>query len=111
MEYIFSFAIGGSVVSGIKFLSDKVPPKYVAILGALPIGLLSSLYIKKIKFLEHYLENYAMITLLLVLTAILYDFLLIRGISRMKSFIISISFLVILLVLKTVLIKEGFLTT
>jgi hypothetical protein len=83
----------------------------VAILGALPIGLLSSLYIKKIEFLEHYLENYAMITLLLVLTAILYDFLIIRGIPRMKSFIISMSFLVILLVLKTTLIKEGFLTT
>lgn len=55
MDYIPSFIIGGSIVSRIKFLSDKVPPKYIAILGALPIVLISSLYIKNIKTLEHYL--------------------------------------------------------
>ena len=47
-DYIPPFLIGGATVAGIKYLSSRAPPQYTAILGALPIGLLSTLYIKKI---------------------------------------------------------------
>ena len=105
-DYIPSFLIGGSTVAGIKFLSNRVPPKFTAILGALPIGLISSLYMTKVNVLEHYLQNYAAITLILVLTALLYDILLLNGNSIILSFSISMLFLLTLNVLKLFYVKN-----
>ena len=44
-QYGLPFLIGGTVIAGIKWTSHHMPQKYAAIVGALPLGLLSTLFI------------------------------------------------------------------
>ena len=44
-NYGIPFLIGGTVIAGIKWTSHHMPQKYAAVVGALPLGLLSTLFI------------------------------------------------------------------
>ena len=101
MEFLPPFLIGGITVSGIKYLSNRVDPKYAAILGAFPIGLLSTYYITDMKNLSSYLDNYIKIIIIVAFSAFLYIQLLKNKINRTISFILSLIFWLTCIVIKT----------
>ena len=72
MSYILSSLIGAVTVSGIKFLSDRASPEIAAILGAAPIGYMSTLLIKTDAKTVEYLTNYAMLLTFTVAAAVVY---------------------------------------
>ena len=88
--YIAPFLIGGVTVAGIKFLSNRVDPKYAAVLGALPIGLISTYYIKDTSKLDDYLTNYTIMAAILIITALTFKFLMFEKFSRTASYIDAI---------------------
>lgn len=94
-EYIVPFIIGGITVAGIKFLSNRVAPKYAALLGALPIGYISTYYIDDVGKTMSYLVNYGVSLSFIVLAAILYYLLLSYKINKLMS--LGIGFVSILL--------------
>ncbi len=103
--YLHLFLIGGFTVSGIKFVSTILPPQYAAIIGALPIGLLTSITLKNINIIDYYIENYAVMSLILLLSALLYHILISNNISLYKSYGITILFWITLTILKLVFVK------
>ena len=104
-QYLILFLIGGFTVSGIKFVSGILPPSYAAIIGALPIGLLTSITLKNVNIIDHYIENYAIMSFIILLSVLLYHILISNNVSLYKSYGITILFWVILVVLKLNFVK------
>ena len=70
--YVTPAIIGAVTVSGIKFLTDHSTPEIAAILGAAPIGYLSTLFIDGNKKTTDYLFNYALFLAFTIIGAITY---------------------------------------
>ena len=102
--YISPFIIGGTTVAGIKYLSNIVDPKFAAVLGALPIGLFSTFYIKGEGKLDSYLTNYMLMCVILVITAGTFKLLLLKKISRTTSYASTIVFWLLIVIVKLFLI-------
>ncbi len=103
-ELIFPFILGGFTVSGIKYLSNAVDPKYAAILGALPIGLFSAYYIKSDKSLAKFLHNYSKLSFILILVSVIFSFLL-TVTTRMNAYFMSIALWAILVLVNTFILN------
>ena len=71
-EYGIPFLIGGSVVSAIKYTSHHMSQKYAAIPAAMPLGLLSTLFIIEANKTDSYIRNYTMQTFVTVLAGLGY---------------------------------------
>ena len=99
-SYAIPFVIGGVTVAGIKFLSNRVAPKYAALLGALPIGYVSTYYIDDIPKTMSYLMNYSFSLGFIILGAILYYVLLAFNFRKIVSLIIGFSFILLLTIVK-----------
>ena len=106
MNYLLIFLLGGTTVLGINLLSNHVNPKYAAILGAFPIGILSSIYITKLNILDHYLKNYAVMSIILFITAVTYDMILKRSMNRNNGLIAAIFIWLLLTILKLTFLKD-----
>ena len=104
-QYLYLFLLGGFTLSGIKYVSTILPPQYAAIIGAIPIGLITSITLKNINIIDHYIENYAAMSLILLLSALLYHILIINGLSLYKSCGIMILFWITLTILKIKFVK------
>tara|TARA_B110000037_G_scaffold21124_1_gene23097 strand:+ start:4715 stop:5056 length:342 start_codon:yes stop_codon:yes gene_type:complete len=67
MEYIEPFLLGGSLIAGSKLLSHYVSPEFAPLVGGLPTGILSSLFLvgneNKRKYYKGYLVSGIIITL------------------------------------------------
>ena len=89
--YLLPSAIGAITVGGIKFLSDHTTPEIAAVLGAAPIGYLSTLFIETNKKTEEYLANYALFLLFTIVGAMTYMTLLKRAkLHKVASLVIGI---------------------
>ena len=99
-SYAIPFVIGGVTVAGIKFLSNRVAPKYAALLGALPIGYISTYYIDDIPKTMSYLMNYSFSLGFIILGAILYYVLLAFNFRKIVSLIIGFIFILLLTIVK-----------
>ena len=60
-EYGVPFLIGGTVVAAIKYTSHHMSQKYAAIPAAMPLGLLSTLFIIEANKTDSYIKNYTII--------------------------------------------------
>ena len=69
-KYGIPFLIGGTVIAGIKYTSHHMPQKYAAVVGALPLGLLSTLFIIEANKTDAYIRNYTMQTFVTVLAGL-----------------------------------------
>lgn len=87
--YIIPFLIGGVTVAGIKYLSNIVSPAYTALLGALPIGYISTYFIPSEEKRKEYLVNYCYTLVTIILCAIAYIFMLNMKIEKNMSLIIG----------------------
>lgn len=67
MDYIRAFLIGGGVISGAKYVSTYLNPLYGSIVGGMPTGIISSLFLEDNE-MESYYESYAYHSVLLALT-------------------------------------------
>tara|TARA_Y100001970_G_scaffold271509_1_gene367016 strand:- start:940 stop:1272 length:333 start_codon:yes stop_codon:yes gene_type:complete len=105
LQYVIMFFIGGFTVSGIKYISSIADPAYAAILGALPIGLLTSITLKKVNIVDHYIENYAVMSFILLLAALIYHILIMNKVPLNVAYAITIIIWMILAILKVKFIK------
>ncbi len=71
-KYGLPFLIGGTAVSDVKWTSHHMPQKYAAIVGALPLGLLSTLFIIEANKTDAYIKNYTIQTFVTVLAGLGY---------------------------------------
>jgi len=71
-QYGLPFLIGGTVIAGIKWTSHHMPQKYAAIVGALPTGLLSTLFIVEANKTDSYIKNYTIQTFVTVVAGLGY---------------------------------------
>ena len=71
-KYGLPFLIGGTVIAGIKWTSHHMPQKYAAVVGALPLGLLSTLFIVEANKTDSYIKNYTIQTFVTVLAGLGY---------------------------------------
>ena len=99
-EYILLFLLGGFTVSGIKYISSVSKPEYSSILGALPIGLLTSILLKNTNVIDHYIQNYAVMSFIVLLSAIFYHILIKNKLPLYISYILTLTFWLILVGLK-----------
>lgn len=99
-SFVIPFMIGGITVAGIKFLSNKVDPKYAALLGALPIGYISTYYIDDVNKTMSYLMNYSFSLGFIILGAILYYILLSHKFQKIMSLSIGFGFILLLTIIK-----------
>ena len=75
-EYGITFILGGVIVSGIKYTSQNMSQKYASIIGALPIGLFSILFIVKPKDSLEFIKNYIVQIFLIVIAGLSFIFIL-----------------------------------
>ena len=94
-EYIFPFLLGGVTVGGIKYLSSVVSPAYAALVGAMPIGYLSTYFIPSVEKRKVYLKNYCYTLATIIICAIAYIYML--NISIGKNIALIIGFILILI--------------
>ena len=73
-KYGLPFLIGGLTVSGIKYSSHHMKQEYAAILGALPLGLFSTLFVVELNKTDDYIKNYTLQTVLTILAGAIYLF-------------------------------------
>ena len=76
LEYVVLFIVGGISIVVTKYLTNEVSPKLGAILATIPIGLFSAYFIVENSKVPDYLENYLKQTAFIVVSTILYLFLL-----------------------------------
>jgi hypothetical protein len=103
--YLYLFLLGGFTVSGIKYLSTILPPSYAAIIGAFPIGILTSITLSNKNLVEHYIENYAAMSLILLISALIYYILMSNKVSLYLSYGITLIFWLILVIIKINFVK------
>lgn len=87
--YIIPFLLGGCTVSGIKYLSSVVSPAYAALVGALPIGYLSTYYIPNENKRKEYLINYCYTLATITVCAIAYIQMLNLNIEKNLSLLLG----------------------
>ena len=102
---IIPFLIGGVTVAGIKFLSNIVSPVYAALLGAVPIGFISTYYIKDTTKITPYLKNYIYTLSSVVLAAVLYIYLLHIKLDRNISLVIGVLLIALINVVRITIFK------
>jgi len=73
-KYGLPFLIGGLTVSGIKYSSHHMKQEYAAIVGALPLGLFSTLFVIELNKTDDYIKNYTLQTVLTILAGAIYLF-------------------------------------
>ena len=73
-KYGLPFLIGGLTVSGIKYSSHHMKQEYAAIIGALPLGLFSTLFVIELNKTDDYIKNYTLQTVLTILAGAIYLF-------------------------------------
>ena len=95
-DLILPFIIGGATVAGIKYLSKNVGPEYAALLGALPVGYISTYFIKDDTKTKIYLKNYIWGLTSFIFCAIIYIMLLNNNINKNIS-LLSTTCLIVLL--------------
>ena len=66
-QYGLPFLIGGTVIAGIKWTSHHMPQKYAAVVGALALGLLSTLFIIEANKTDAYIKNYTIQTFVAIM--------------------------------------------
>jgi len=76
-EYGIPFLIGGILFAGtkfaaIKYTSHHMTQKYAALVGSLPLGLLSTLFVIEANKTDAYIRNYTVQTLVTVLAGLGY---------------------------------------
>ena len=76
-EYGIPFLIGGILFAGtkfaaIKYTSHHMTQKYAALVGSLPLGLLSTLFVIEANKTDAYIRNYTVQTLVTVLAGLTY---------------------------------------
>lgn len=76
LEYVVLFIVGGISIVVTKYLTNEVSPKLGAILATIPIGLFSAYFIVEEDKVPDYLENYLMQTIFIVVSTVLYLYLL-----------------------------------
>lgn len=76
LEYVVLFIMGGISIVVTKYLTNEVSPKLGAILATIPIGLFSAYFIVEEDKVPDYLENYLMQTIFIVVSTVLYLYLL-----------------------------------
>lgn len=94
--YIFPFLLGGVTVAGIKYLSTIVSPAYAALVGAMPIGYLSTYFIPSEEKRKKYLVNYSYTLVTVIVCALAYIFMLNMKIEKNMSLILGCILIVIL---------------
>jgi hypothetical protein len=117
-KYGLPFLIGGLTVSGIKYSSHHMKQEYAAIIGALPLGLFSTLFVIELNKTDDYIKNYTLQTVLTILAGAIYLFcsqVYVKFVDKSKSndispnrvrfaYIISITTWILLSILKLGLI-------
>jgi hypothetical protein len=117
-KYGLPFLIGGLTVSGIKYSSHNMKQEYAAIIGALPLGLFSTLFVIELNKTDDYIKNYTLQTVLTILAGAIYLFcsqVYVKFVDKSKSndispnrvrfaYIISITTWILLSILKLGLI-------
>ena len=89
------FLIGGSIIAGVKWASLYLNPGLAAVIGGVPTGLISSMFITEDKR-DDYVYNYIFVSAILLAAVLVYYFVLTKtGISRTNAFIIAIGFWII----------------
>ena len=71
-KYGIPFFIGGVVLSSMKYASHHMPQKYAAIVGAFPLGLISTIFIIEANKTDSYITNYTIQTLVTVFAGLGY---------------------------------------
>ena len=71
-KYAVPFLIGGFTISGIKYASHHMKQKYAAVIGALPLGLLSTYFVIEANKTDSYIRNYTIQTLVTVIAGLFY---------------------------------------
>lgn len=88
-EYIFPFLLGGVTVAGIKYLSSVVSPAYAALVGAMPIGYLSTFFIQTPEKRKEYLINYSYTLATIIICALAYLYMLNLEVEKNMSLILG----------------------
>ena len=69
-KYITPFIIGGSVISGSKFLSSYMTPAIGSLVGGMPTGIISSFFIGNDNAKRDYYEGYVYHSFILFLSVL-----------------------------------------
>lgn len=104
-ELIIPFIIGGTAVSGIKYLSLILGPVYASILGALPIGYLSTYFIHGKDNTKIYLKHYIWAETTFILCGIIYIYLLNNNVDKIFSLVSTTCLILLLNIIRFKIIK------
>ncbi len=86
------FLIGGSVIAGVKWASLYLNPGLAAVIGGVPTGLISSMFIAQDQRTD-YVHNYIFVTAILLVAVLLYYYLLIKTkLDKTYAFVIALVF-------------------
>jgi hypothetical protein len=70
MEYIKAFLIGGSIIAGAKLVSANTTPMYGAIIGGMPTGIITSLFLTNRNAMSQFYTAYAYHAIILACTIV-----------------------------------------
>lgn len=89
------FLIGGSIIAGVKWASLYLNPGLAAVVGGVPTGLISSMFITE-QQRDDYVYNYIFVTAILLAAVLVYYFILTKTeVSKTYAFIIAIVFWIV----------------
>jgi hypothetical protein len=78
MNYIKPFAIGGSVIAGSKYLSTFASPSLAPLIGGIPTGIISSMFLANDSDKRKYYEGYMYSAGLLFIAVMLSRYLTVK---------------------------------
>lgn len=109
MEYLKSFLIGGSVISGAKIAANVLGPELAPIVGGLPTGIIASFFLTSNASRQKFFEGYAYSSFILFL-AILFIHLITSHYKKLSVNMVSGSAFIVWAILSYVIIgahKKG----
>jgi len=75
-HFVKEFLIGGTIISGVKLLSQYTSPSVAALLGGLPTGVIASFFLNSKKDKKEYYDGYIYSSFILFLSVVVIHFLL-----------------------------------
>jgi len=102
-----AFFIGGSIISGAKYISKKVSALWASLLGGLPTGIISAMFLKDNNDIHKFYHGYLIQSIVLTIIIILLNLAITTtDISVNKLLLIAISIWLVVSVLMIHLLKK-----
>ena len=102
-----AFLIGGGIIAGAKYISKRVSALWASLLGGLPTGIISAMFLKDDKDIHKFYNGYLIQSVVLTIIIILLNVAIAStDISVNKLLIIAISIWLVVSILMIHLLKK-----